>query len=222
MNAGLPMPLRPRAAYRRGSVLIFVVCLLVLITMMGLMYIQVARLDKFATRTMGHRYIDQVATATTSRIQNTLKAGVFSDTAQLTPVTPLTNPPTYTPPIAFHLDSYAAPAVAGGFAGSLDDYHELFAPLTNLPYDYPSSGGYTVDSGGAIGASVLGHADKMWLASNQFFTIGGQTIWFHLTNLTRSWLDHGGTTVDRTGYLNIHDSAISYYPTESSQASTLR
>ncbi len=72
LEAGLEAPRSSPDRRRRGSVLILVAAVLVLLVLIGTAYIQAARLDRLATAKMNDNYIDQVLAATLSRISGEL------------------------------------------------------------------------------------------------------------------------------------------------------
>ncbi len=66
----------------RGSVMLMVVVVLVLLAMIGTAYLQVARLDRVATAQLTTNNIDIVAVAVTSYISDVLKNDLLDDTQQ--------------------------------------------------------------------------------------------------------------------------------------------
>jgi hypothetical protein len=71
-----PRPRALRRPRRRGSVLILVAAVLVLLVLIGTAYIQAARLDRLSTANINDNFIDQVLAATLSRVASELREDV--------------------------------------------------------------------------------------------------------------------------------------------------
>lgn len=76
-----PRPRALRRPRRRGSVLILVAAVLVLLVLIGTAYIQAARLDRLSTANINDNFIDQVLAATLSRVASALQEDVVCNCA---------------------------------------------------------------------------------------------------------------------------------------------
>lgn len=164
-------PLRmPGRSRRQGSLLVLVVVCLVLMALLGTAYLQVARVDRFATADFHQNDIDQVANATINYIGKVLRDDLVNKDGGF-----------------FSQDK-------GGTALQITaTYDDGYA---DEPYDYPWTndsyiGKWAVkDDTGNVVAADGGLYDDTWLASNvpTFTGAAPDSSWAHISNLMGTFL----------------------------------
>ncbi|MCC7408021.1 MAG: hypothetical protein IT442_08115 [Phycisphaeraceae bacterium] len=158
-----------RRSDRRGSVMILVVAMLVLMVLAGTAYMQRARLDRMSTDQAANKGTsDQVAAATIEQIKNVLRDDLIYD--------PVGGTPQFLNP--------ATPA--------FDEPYDY--PWTNAAISFPVATQYQQTWSG--GANALGgQLDDMWLASSYPTDLNPSIVgnnvygWEHITNLNGIFLD---------------------------------
>lgn len=155
----------------QGSLLVLVVVCLVLMALLGTAYLQVARVDRFATADFQQNDIDQVANATINYIGKLLRDDLVNqDGGFFSPVQ----------------GSSAANITNSYLQGYGDENYDY--PFTNSA-GYPALWAVTLDDG-AAGLADGGLYDDTWLASSvpTFTGANPDASWRHLSNIMGTYL----------------------------------
>lgn len=173
-----PGAYRIRPSCRRGSIMILVIVLIVLLAVMGMAYVQIARVDRMATSQIKPNNVDVVVSAVVEQIKFVLKddlvnkAGTILEprTAGVTPVT--------------KFERFTNGDEAYDYPWTNSD------PAVNFPVS-PQYAAATNARGGEL--------DDMWLASSYLEKPDtGAIRWGHITNLNGIFLDLPLSTDDPT------------------------
>jgi len=156
---------RQRSRARRGTLLILVLAVLVLLVILGATYLQVARYDKLSSNVNTQNYIDQAVDASISQVASVLADDLVD----------------YSDPGIFFRDAYEA--------GAADEYEDY--PGTNYVASMSPMPVFSVGSqAGTAMASKGGFFDDMWLAATlpDFASDINRPRWPHITNLNGYWI----------------------------------
>ncbi|MAE62516.1 MAG: hypothetical protein CMJ49_14310 [Planctomycetaceae bacterium] len=157
---------------RRGSVLIMVVGVLVMLVLIGTVYVQLAAHDLAATRRHTVNNIDTVMRAEITRIERILTDDVRQEV---------------------DTDGDGSPDTLLFLSGLSVDGSDPNAQALTEPYDYPFTNPNrtftaTMIDGVTTGDAKGGRHDDMWLASSAPIDDLGVMTWPHITNLTGIFL----------------------------------
>lgn len=150
---------------QRGSIMLVIVVLLVLLAILGTAYIQQARFDRFASTATVKTNLNTVAEATINYIGEVLKNDILSDDGL----------------------TLFSPDEGGGVVK--DEPYDY--PWTNAVADPDGNSipGYTVQLSSSTGTALGGELDDTWLASTDpDFSTATKPRWSHITNLNGIFL----------------------------------
>ena len=162
---------------RRGTILIMVIGVLVMLLLIGTAYVQFARHDRAATRLQTTSNTDLVMLAIRNDIANVVADDVRQE-------------------VDTDGDGVADKTVflSGLDVGSTTDPDGSIPESLTEPSDYPYTNPnrtfevFDID-GGSLGNAVGGYHDDMWLASTAPVDAGGGVMtWLHITNLRGVYL----------------------------------
>jgi|GEM_PF-3404555 len=167
----------PARRRRQGSLLVLVVVCLVLMALLGAAYLQVARVDRFATADNAQSNIDQVANATIAYIAKVLQKDIVDDDG-----------------------GFFAQASANPYADNTGNEGYDY-PWTNANSPYAGAWRVTVDPNSNVpstGNADGGIYDDTWLSSTfPTFDASAAARWDHITNLMGTFLMLPSSTGDQ-------------------------
>lgn len=162
----------------RGSILLFAMVMLVLLTVMGAAYIQVARVDRISTLQMSQNYIDQVVDASVAEIQKKLKDDLFDSAGRM-----------------FNTST--------SDSGAKDE--ALDYPWTNTVNNAANNFTVTLLTGATATARGGLYDDMHLAASAPDFTTPAAPVWTHITNMNGIFLKLPKSTASAANKLPAED-----------------